>query len=364
MSAERPHPVTAAGPAPVLILEGNGDGHRFYFVRLLADAIVADGGRAVLVTRPGEMDGAHAAEFLRDLPSGFTVVEVPDADVAAASRVARDTGARRIVIPDGDRHLVDLVTRRGADLPHVTALIMREPDLRRQAVRSSARQWAKRATMTLAGLRRSTTVTVLKSSVWAGRSRFPVAQDPVTLAAGPDDVVALRVHWGLDADRRWFAVVGAISARKNLPLVAEAFARVAGPGMGLLVGGAVFDDQLDEAGPHLAEARRRGAGVVIVDRMLEDVELDAAIAAVDCVVLAHSNEGPSGIFGKAVMSGTRLIASGAASLRGDAQAVPTHAVWTPLSADAMARAMEEAAAADRPAAVSDMGTARFTSALL
>jgi hypothetical protein len=104
--------------------------------------------------------------------------------------------------------------------------------------------------------------------------------------------------------------------------------------------------------------------VVVVDRMLEDVELDSAIAAVDCVVLAHSNEGPSGIFGKAVMSGTRLIASGASSLRQDAQAVATHATWTPLSADAIARAMGDAAAADRPAAVPDMGTARFTSALL
>lgn len=363
MSARR----SRAGDAdePVLILEGNGDGHRFYYVRLLADAILAEGGRPVLVTGRGQMAGPQAAEFLRGLPASFTVVDVPRPDVAAASRVAREVGARRIVIPDGDLHLLDLLTRRGRRLPHITALVMREPDLRPgRPLRPLARRWIKRATMALAALRRSTTVTVLKSSVWAGRSRFPVAQDPVTLAAGPDDVADIRERWDLDGGRRWFAVVGAIGARKNLPMVAEAFARIADETVGLLVGGAVLDGQLAEAEPHLAEARRRGARVVVVDRMLEDVELDAAIAAVDCVILAHSNEGPSGILGKAVMSGTRLVLSGAESLRRDALAVPTHATWTPLAVEPMARAMDAAARADRPAAVPDMGTSRFTSALL
>ncbi|MFT2711077.1 hypothetical protein [Clavibacter sp. Sh2126] len=363
MSAGRPAP-DATG-APVLILEGNGDGHRFYYVRLLADAILAEGGRPVLVTRPGQMDGPHAAEFLGGLPSAFTVVDVPRADVASASRVALREGARRIVVPDGDRHLLSLVTRRGRDLPHVTALVMREPVLRRdQALRPLARQWSKRATMALAGLRRSTTVTVLKSSVWAGRSRFPVANDPVTLAAATADVAAFRERFGIDGERRWFGVVGAITARKNLPLVAEAFARIAGEGTGLFVGGSVYDGQLAAAEPHLEEARRRGARIVVVDRMLEDVELDAAIGAVDCVVLAHSNEGPSGILGKAVMSGTRLLLSGAASLRRDADAVPAHATWTPLTVDAIASGMADACRADRPAPVPDMGTSRFTSALL
>jgi len=356
---------TSGSAAPVLILEGNGDGHRFYYVRLLADAILAEGKRPVLVTRPGQMASPQAAEFLDGLPSAFTTIEVARADVRSASRLAERTGAERIVIPDGDLHLVSLLTRRGRALPHATALVMREPDLRRgQPLRPLARQWLKRITMTLAGMRRSTTVTVLKSSVWAGRSRFPVAQDPVTLAASPRDVEELRTRWGLDGGRRWFAVVGAITARKNLPMVAEAFARVADEGMGFVVGGAVLDGQLAEAEPHLAEARRRGARVLVVDRMLEDVELDAAIRAVDCVVLAHSNEGPSGILGKAVMSGTRLILAGAASLRRDAEAVPTHATWTPLGVEQIARAIEDASRAERPAAVPDMGTSRFTSALL
>jgi glycosyltransferase involved in cell wall biosynthesis len=363
MSAARPR--SSAADAPVLLLEGNGDGHRFYYVRLLAEAILAEGRRAVLVTTPDQRRSPQAEEFLSGLGSGFTVMDVPRADVRSATRLARSTGARRIVIPDGDLHLVHLLTRRGLRLPHVTALVMREPVVRRgQAPGALARQWLKLATMTLAGLRGSTRITVLKSSVWAGRSRFPVAQDPVTLAAGPQDVADVRARWDLEGDRRWFAVVGAISARKNLPLVAEAFARVAGEGTGLFVGGRIVDDQLAEAEPHLAEARRKGAHVVVVDRMLEDVELDAAIAAVDCVVLAHSNEGPSGILGKAVMSGTRLIVAGASSLRRDAQAIPTHAAWTPLEADAMARAMAHAVAADRPGPVPDMGTSRFTSALL
>ena len=48
--------------------------------------------------------------------------------------------------------------------------------------------------------------------------------------------------------------------------------------------------------------------VVIDDRHLDEVELDSYFKAVGGIILAHSNEGPSGIMGKAYMAGNRIIA--------------------------------------------------------
>jgi glycosyltransferase involved in cell wall biosynthesis len=354
-----------AGEGAVFIFEPDSRGHRFYFVRVLADALLAKGRRPILITSRGAMESGQAKEFLAGLPASFEVQETSATALRAVSSRAQRDGVTQVVVPDGDRHLVSTLLRIGRRLPRVTVLVMREPKLSlSQPMPSAARQWLKLISMHALRARASAQVVVLKSSVWKGRSLFPVAQDPVTLAASLEDVRRIHDLWDLDPARRWFAVVGAITPRKNLPLIAEAFARTASEGSGLLIGGAVEEGEMVRALPHLTEAERRGGRVVVKDRMLTDVELDAAIAAVDCVILAHSNEGPSGIFGKAVMSGTRLVTAGAISLRQDAAAAPEHAAWCELTVDSLSLEMTRAAQRPRPPAVPDMGTARFTTALL
>jgi glycosyltransferase involved in cell wall biosynthesis len=348
-----------------VIFEPDHRGHRFYYVRLLANALLEDGRRPILVTSPDAMKSPQAAEFLAGLPEQFEVQESRAHTTGQVSSWARGIGADQIIVPDGDRHLIRTLFRVGRRLPRVTLLVMREPVCgTRRLSSAAARQWGKLASMHALRLRSSARVAVLKSSVWRGRSPFAVAQDPVTLAASAEDVVRARSAFDLDPARRWFAVVGAITERKNLPLISEAFSHAADENVGLFIGGVVDPAEMRRAHSYLAEAERQGGRVTVIDRMLSDVELDAAIGAVDCVILAHSNEGPSGIFGKAVMTGTRLIASGAVSLREDSLVTPTHATWCPLTAAALSGAIAEAARAPRPEPMPDMGSMRFTRALL
>ncbi len=135
----------------------------------------------------------------------------------------------------------------------------------------------------------------------------------------PQAVANLRREWDLDDSRYWFGIIGAIDERKNVSLVMAAAQGLPPGQVGLLVAGRFSDatrESLREFGAELP------GGVRLVDRVLTDEELDAAVAAVDCVVLAHSNEGPSGLFGKAVRAGTRILGAGAQSLRRDCEERP------------------------------------------
>ncbi|PPF67801.1 hypothetical protein C5E16_08375 [Clavibacter michiganensis] len=311
------------------------------------------------------MQSTQAVEFLGQLPSDFIVHETPDRTLREVSARGKQLGARRIIVPDGDQQLLAALMRVGRNLPHVTLLVMREPDVRFPAGPMPVmRQGVKLTTMHALRLRQSARVTVLKSALWSGKSSFQVANDPVTLSASREDMDRLRGDWGMSPSRRWFAILGAITERKNLPLIAEAYSRVADERTGILIAGAVDAVEMARAKPSLDDARERGGAVMIVNRMLTDVELDAAVTLAHCVVLAHSNEGPSGILGKAVMSGTRLLTAGALSLKGDAAKVPGSATWCELTTKAIAHDLEFATSKSAPEPALDMGSSRFTAALL
>ena len=159
-------------------------------------------------------------------------------------------------------------------------------------------------------------------------------------------------------------MLGNITDRKNLPMVAEAVARVAEhASVGLLIAGKVEAEELARARPALD--RIEAVGIVrVVDRMLEEDELDAAVALVDCLVLAHSNEGPSGLLAKAAATGTLVLTAGARSLRADARRIPTIAAWTPLDVDRIAAALATVPGRRRPRPAVATGTAAFTDSLL
>ena len=103
---------------------------------------------------------------------------------------------------------------------------------------------------------------------------------------------------------------------------------------------------------------------MVKDRLLSDLELDAAIRRVDCVVLAHSNEGPSGLFGKAAAAGTRIVAAGAASLRADAGAIPEVAAWSPLDVVGLGAELDLARRKPRPDPIQGLSATDFCTALL
>ena len=125
-----------------------------------------------------------------------------------------------------------------------------------------------------------------------------------------------------------------------------------------------IDAQVSEAiAPLLAKFAAVGGQVLHLSGILTDAEFDGAISAVDCVVVAHSNEGPSGVVLKAAASGRRLILAGARSLKRDATYLGEQAMWSTLDAEALNQAIRQAKWLPEPRSTVKLGTEGFLAAL-
>jgi glycosyltransferase involved in cell wall biosynthesis len=132
-------------------------------------------------------------------------------------------------------------------------------------------------------------------------------------------------------------VFGAVTARKNIDMIIDAIEN--DPKFGLLIAGSI--DEGAYTSLEKLEILREKGRLVVFDGGLDEESLDSAIAAVDIVVAAHSNEGPSGIVAKGAFLGKPLVLGGAKSLKRDARQLGAQAVWTKLSAPAIHSALEE-----------------------
>ncbi|MEA5456995.1 hypothetical protein SPF06_19910 [Sinomonas sp. JGH33] len=351
---------------PVLVVEPNMTGHRPYYVRLLVEAAVARGQDVVLATRPAQLDSPDAVLHLGELSGQFHPAVSASWTPEALAGLSRDVGAALTVVPDGDRFAMKLALTRGwAGVGGLSLLIMRElaqphriPGM--QAARTAIRSALFRRANGFPRVR----VSVLKSSWWSGSSALPVVRDPISLNSSPEAVQRVTREWGLSEDRYWFAVLGAISRRKNLELVAMALADIDPRRVGLLVAGAWDGDMGEETTSALNELSGAGALVVTVNRTLSDEELDSAVVRTDCLVLAHSNEGPSGLLGKAAAAGTRVVAAGAKSLRADLGWLTGIGTWVTLDEKNLGLAFARAATQDRPAPLVGPQETEFVEALL
>lgn len=351
----------------VLLVEPNHSGHHFFYVSLIAREALQ---RGLDVTVATSQRAAASSEFATHLASiadkvrwDFTVPRDPSWGdlVRAWERNPADV----TVVPDGDR----LASRFGRPPVwpgwSVKLLVMRsEAQSVRLPALSPLKSLAKRSFIRRNGAARPNMEFLwLRSSVYPFVPGERVALDPVEFECREEDLLAARAFLTEGKADGWAAVLGAISARKNVPLIARALQRPEAAGLGLLVAGPISEAD----GPAIAEAvrqlRARGREVVVIDRHLGDRELDAFVALADCVVLAHSNEGPSGLFGKALAAGTPLVTAGARSLRADSARFPARAQWTPLNEEALAVALAEARGRPR-VAVPLRTTEQFTSVML
>jgi glycosyltransferase involved in cell wall biosynthesis len=358
----------STAPSVTLIVERNRTGHRLFYVRLLASAATARGDDVIVVLSPGDTASMEARLHLASLPDAVRVVEEDSLGLADVEALSHRYAADRVVLPDADRATMDLATRRGGwkGAGALSLLVMREAAqpgrfAMAQAVKGRLRQFLFIRASKLQNVR----VCVLKSPTWSGSSRLVPAVDPISVEVDSDAVQALRAEWQLDSERRWFAVVGAVSARKNVDLVISALHQLPDQSVvGLVIAGSIEPETRALLQPLIQGLDATGVAVRVVDRLLTDGELDACVAVADVVVLAHSNEGPSGILGKAAALGTRVVAAGAESLRRDADAFPELASWTTLSAPALAVEFRRVLALPAPVPVLSIGTEAFTSALL
>lgn len=356
------------GSRPTLIVELNGEGHRFYLVRLLVEEALAQGRPVVLLTLGTPVVHEHRREHLGDLVERVRLVEVGRRGWGVVERTAREVGAVVTVVPEADWCIARIAARAGWRGPgRLQLLLMRAyPSRAQHPARFLAALAVKLVALVACTLLPRVRFFVLRSPLWRGRSVWRDVRDPVGLEATPGDVARIRREWGLAEDRYWFGVVGVVNTSKNVPMVAEALCRLVGdgPAYGLLLAGRIADLVADDVALATKRLEEAGVAVVLVDRLLGRDEFDAAIAAVDCFVVAYGRDAPSGTFVKAVASGCRVVAAGARTLREDAATVPDVAAWVELAPDALADAFRTASRLPRPRAVPLAGEVEFARTLL
>ncbi|MDJ1114457.1 hypothetical protein [Microbacterium dauci] len=272
-------------------------------------------------------------------------------------------GSDRTVIPDADRYLLPLTISGWRGSGALSALVMRPSVPSGAYLARHARTLFKRSAMHVARLRRGVDLFVLRSPLIAKGGGLQWIPDPVTLNVSERGTQLVEQSVSRHGDRRWIGVFGRITARKNLPLILDAVGLLKGS-VGVLVAGTLEHDVEMAIAGRVADLTEAGVPLVRLEPPVTDEMLDSSIAYADCVVIAHSNEGPSGIVAKAAAIGTRLVLSGAKSLRTDASAIPDRATWVPLEAGALAVAIDRALVAVRPVATRTFGPDAFVHALI
>ena len=351
----------------VVIVESNADGHRLSYVADLARCALDRGYRVTLVVPVG---APQIQVHLGDLATRCEVV--PHDGRQSLSGLSRQLSSDLLVIPDGDRVAVSLGLRpigrrawtgRGV----IRILLMRWGHGQRDpSVISRGRQLIKRAAVRRALRYDGVELIALASATGAGTTEgFSLAPDPVRISADAQMSEGLRVQWGATDSRPVIAIVGAIDRRKNLPIVLDALSMSNRMDIVLVIAGRVDSSVLDEITPKVEALRASGYGLIVHNRTLSDQELDSTIVAADYVVLAHSNEGPSGILGKAMAVGTGIIAAGADSLKRDVDRLGRNLdTWCALSPGSLAAVLNGVGVHDHSARICGPGSDEFAAAVL
>lgn len=348
-------------PRRVMIVEGNPDGHRLYYVSLLIRSAIGAGFGVTVATSEEALASAEWSTHMGGNGHDVTVTLLNDYALESLRKLADKTNVDHVVVPDGDSIVYELA--KGSPWSQhktITALVMREK-AQPSAIRvlRPLRTLTKQALFLVANLRSRVEVRILKSGPWRGFSAVPIIRDPVTLTNPGPERIDLP-----EGPTFWFGIVGRVGHRKNVPLVAAALASLNRSDIGLVLAGRMDDGVLDSSLPHLDRIRDNGGRVVIIDRQLSESEMDQLIVDVHCLVLAHSNEGPSGILGKAVAAGTRIVAAGALTLRSDCRRIGPSAEWVRMSEHRLAGALGRAISGAPPRPVHLSSPEEFAAGLL
>lgn len=342
-----------------LIVLANGGGHRLNYVSLLLREQIARGQRTYLLLpedAPKELLRLHLGDHLD--PS-VSVAFLSRVSFRAAIATARRRACNLIVFPDGDTYVRDLAWRFLPRSVEVNVLVMRSASRRGRGAPERIRLGAKRLLLAVARRRRQVNCFDLVSPVsFAIQPKTHAIPDPITWTPGESPA-------SLDPRTQWIVVVGALTPRKNIPEVIEGLLRAQTPHIGLFLAGMIDDDYRQVVQTFLDRATKAGLPIRTEFRPLEEGELDSIIGQAACVVMAHTNEGPSGILGKTLMAGTRVLAAGAISLREELALIPDPGRgWTNITPEAISELLDQVLQAPAPSPISLPSESTFARGLL
>jgi len=325
----------------ILIVEPNASGHHFYYVRLLVErALQKSRNCSVVLLTTEESKGSRQFQIhLSDFPELRTVsLEPKDFSLSnlSGNQVVRES--TQVTFPDSDKVLVQLAIGRWKVPAPTTFLVMR-PDGEPRTIKGLGRVigLAKLILITLCNLRAKIKVFGLKSPIAVRKTPIPWISDPITLNDTETKVEEFKRDFARLPPLFWIGVFGYVNPRKNLDLVISAISDR--QDFGLLIAGTLNPEVQRSLSVHLEDLADRGR-LIVIPGPLDDASLDSAIASVDIVVAAHSNDGPSGIVAKAAALGKPLAMAGAKSLRTDAKHLGLQARWTKLDSHLIYESLE------------------------
>lgn len=337
-------------PTTVLV-EPFPSGHRFHTVAMVAAEV--DGDVVLLTSRGATADPAFET-FLGDFDG--VVEEVFDDVFPSAAQVAAEASARAragradtVVVLDADQ----MLKRWWWDAPRTFGL-RRRPRVIFMLTRYPARLrltdtvgWRLRIPKAAAALLAMSTRSLHRVAGFAGRDDTSPgwlvkrAPDPAVCSAHSRDAAVIRKRHGLPEERTLVGIYGGVSERKHPHLVWDAMQQ-AGVEADLVLGGNLSEGVAawlrDLPASSLGTVRTFGG-------FLPDAVLDELVAASDVVVVAMDNNGPSGIMGKALAAGVRVLTAGS-TVRAREVAATGGGVATDLDVAAMAAGLREVLAAN------------------
>ena len=333
-----------AVPRVHLIVETNPHGHRLMYVALLAEYALNRGDRVLVATTIEARQGEQFRKHLGPLARWIEVVTVKaTASLLQLCKVAMAEDALHVLIPDGDRYLRSAGMAGPPRGISITLLSLRPTP--QTGIASRLRFLVKGI---LKAIARRRSVRVLDLGGPLDPCTAIIVPDPVRVEVGADMVAGLRRRYDITEDRFWFVVVGVIDARKNPGLVMRSIASRRHETVGLILAGQVLDGVASEVEEGVRLLRDAGIAVRRIEGYLTNEEFDGLIAAGDCCVAAYSNDGSSGVLGKSLAVGTRIVMAGSDTLRRQAELAGDGVFWCPLAEDALCDALGLAMESKQP----------------
>jgi len=338
-----------------ILVEPNPSGHRPQAVATVA-VVAARTSDVLVLTSRGASEDPRFEENVG--PLGLRVEERFDQVIPPTREIAREIAAvcqaedvDRVVVLDADQALKRWwydaprelgIRRRGR--PRVMFMLTRYPAKLKLTDWIGWRLRLPKAALALAAMASGSLHQVAGYAGLDDMTRGWIVKrtrDPAPCSAHSRDRAAHREELGLPADRRLVGIFGGISERKHPHVIWEAMQRRRIDADLVLAGGLSpgVTEWVDSVGPS-AHGR-----IIVRDGVLSNEVLDKTLAAVDVIPLVMTNNGPSGIMGKALAAHVPVVTAGSEVRAREVRAYDGGEVAT-IDADSIGSAIERALARD------------------
>lgn len=302
-----------------ILIEPNPGGHRAQVIAAVA-SVAARTSDVLVLTSRGATEDVTFKEYVGHL--GLRVEERFDVALPTPREIAREVATwcrsedvDKVLMLDADKTLL----RWWLDAPRELGL-RRRPRVIFMLTRYPARLkltdwfgwWRLRVPKAVLALAAMASGSLHRVVGYAGRDDMARGwivkrvRDLAVCSAHSRDRAKLRAELGLPADRRLVGVFGGIYERKNSKLIWEAMEKKS-IDADLLLAGPVSPEVAAWAAT--IEPTERGR-LIVRDGFLSSEELDKLVASVDVVPLIMTNNGPSGIMGKALVAEVPVVTAG------------------------------------------------------